>query len=580
MSDKTSPKSFIPQKRPLQRTPQSSTNPSPGNKSATTSSLSVHAKPFYPRYAQPRPYTNQRYNPQQQYSFHAKYIAANSDPVTLSIQNLRSQLHALARELELGTVARSSSASEYMFPTRKGELFKVYLAALGLFLEEEGMVWYVEIPPPSSGASMPLSSVTSNSACQFFLYSSAIKRGLDQRNGNGRENRENQTEGRRTPPRNRQTVTSKPAYQFLLYSSAIERGLDQRNGNGRENRENQTEERRTPPRNRQLKRVNEQYSEIQFTPSSSNEATPDLGSLAEFPTLFSSRQSATIQPESKISISLDHQDALGSARQPLNYPSRLINTDPFMDPTIHSNASTSVGTSSSAIYAPQLLPSDISFVHCSLDNVLRICIPPEVETWIDIPGVRIHTNDRELPEGSVPIALPNYWDPPFLALARECMTIAPMREFEYKPTFYDEAYNPKPRPKLTPIHYPSGDDLGVDWSAPRVTNRYMKFSKMTWEEKQREARDVRWLWYLWRQHGLVRNWIKAEQPGNFGNKVRNKEDSDRLRIMLECRARGESSEIPVGFGDMKRCLMGERMVMFKTKWLARRDASGRPRWEV
>ncbi|KAF7876332.1 hypothetical protein EAF04_001425 [Stromatinia cepivora] len=494
---------------------------------------------------------------------------ANFPPFTLSRHELRSQLNSIGREISLQTVGSTTTASKHAAYLGNPQFLMLYLVVLGQFLTQGGQVHYVKLPPPSPENFTSISPTTSSFSSTLPFKQNTSKRG---------------------------------------------RGKSEAFG-GRESSR------------RKLSPVDTTDSVPEFTPLTSTDATPNTDSLAEFSRPVPSRQHVTIEFGDAVSISLDLDKPPGGRSEPVKtagYPFPVVDSESLKILTLHekspipaiSSTASTVSTLSiqstpdspslASIPArtlapkPLLLPISICFIRCNPDQGIRIRILPETMenseiTWIDLPGIWIHTTEQKLPEGVFVMGFSSWiysqhW---ISALYQEVLIHASLRgsEEEYvksgyvreapstvfgyqdgymKPTF-DPTGNPKPVHRT--IHYPSGDDLGVNWSASEAENTKTRLAntRRMWEKWQGEARESRWLWYLWRRFGLLRGWTK--EPEEFGDRMRNKDNVEELRRMAFL------ARPPVGFEDMNEALDGEDIDKFKSRWEIRHNYFGGPKWE-
>ncbi|KAJ8063498.1 hypothetical protein OCU04_007374 [Sclerotinia nivalis] len=497
---------------------------------------------------------------------------ANFAPFTLSRHELRSQLNSIGREISLQTVGSTTTASKHAAYIEKPAFLMLYLVVLGQFLTQGGQVYYVKLPPPSPGNSTSSSPTTLSFSSTLPIKQNTSKRG---------------------------------------------RGKSEAFG-GRESSR------------RKLNLIDTTDSVPEFTPLTSVDATPNTDSLAEFSRPVPSEQHVTIEFGDAVSVSLNLDKPPGGRREPVKtagYPFPVIDSESLQKlivhekspiPAISSTASTvsspftlSVestldGPSLASIPArppapkPLILPVSTCFIRCNPGQGIRIRILPKTMdnseiTWIDLPGIWIHTTEQKLPEGLFVMGCSSwiYTQHWISALYQEVLIHASLRgcEEEYvksghvreapntvfgyqdgymKPTF-DLTGNPKPVHRT--IQYPSGDDLGVNWSASEAENTKTKLAntRRMWVKWQGEARESRWLWYLWRRFGLLRGWTK--EPKEFGDRTRNKDNVEELRRVAFL------ARPPVGFEDMNEALNGEDIGEFKTRWEVRHKYFGGPKWE-
>ncbi|QSZ31463.1 hypothetical protein DSL72_001028 [Monilinia vaccinii-corymbosi] len=481
---------------------------------------------------------------------------ANFPPSTFTRHELRAQLDTLARQLRLSTVASSTAAWANEASEWDPDLVTLYLTVLAMFLDQGGKVTCVKLSCWSPGA-----SPTSNYSSQVSHSPNASKRSHGE-------------------------------------CQKIERGCE------------------TKIARRKLSAAKRTDSNLD------GPSTPDDSGRGPLPVPGSTR---AIQFGNAVAVSYSTHKQPSGDRQYTSHSPLLIANEPNSLSIMHSRPLTlnhlnhltpSTPSTLSPLSAPfiptnpadptpQLLSPNTLFITSRPDQGMRIRILPETteddsETWIDIPGIWFHPSEK--PSPGIDVVGCSQWllcKTEWMALLYHRIRVAEsmsnfgedqaaefrnkildrMAESAYRPAF-DPECNPKPEHRE--ISYPSGDDLGVNWSASRDENERLRKSRRLrrWLDKgsQDDERENRWLWHVWKQYGLVRGWV--EQPKPFGDRVRNEKDNDKLRGILEVLSRGEVCITQVGFERMRKSLAGEAIPEFKKLWIYRHRYFGGPRWEV
>ncbi|CAD6454890.1 80c181a5-84e4-4668-b926-04c5ffb1358d [Sclerotinia trifoliorum] len=499
---------------------------------------------------------------------------ANFPLFELSRQELRSQLNSIGREISLQTVGSTTAASKYLAYLGNPEFLILYLVILGQFLTQGGQVYYVKLPPATPENPTPTLPAMPSFSSTLPIRQDASKRGRDKSEGFG----------------------------------------------GRESSR------------RKLNPVDTTDYVLDFTPLTSVDTTPNNDSSAEFSRQpVPSKKHVVVEFGDAVSVSLNLDKPLGARREPVTtagYPfpvmydeslQNLIAHEKSPKPAFSSTASNISSPFSLSVEAttpdrspyasisarplapePLLLPESTCFIRCDPDQGIRIRILPKTTenseiTWIDLPGIWIHTTKQKLPQGVLVMGFSGwiYSEQWISALYQEVLVHESLRgceqdhvksrhewepadtvsgcKDEYMEYTSDTAGNPKPVRRI--IQYPSGDDLGVNWSASEAENTKAKLAnKREFSVKwKREVRESTWPWYLWRQFGLSRGWIK--EPEEFGDRMRNKDDAEELRRVVTV------GILPVGFEDMNEALNGETITQFGSSWTLRHKYSGGPKWD-
>ncbi|EDN97226.1 predicted protein [Sclerotinia sclerotiorum 1980 UF-70] len=445
---------------------------------------------------------------------------------------------------------------------------------LYLFLAQGGQVYFVKLPPPSPGNSIFTFPTTPSFSSTLPIRQNTSKRGRDSRKG---------------------------------FRSSC----------------------------RKLNTVDTNDYVPDFTPLTSIDVTPNNDSSPGFSRQqVPSKKHVTIEFGDAVSVCLNLDKPPGGRREPVEtagYPFPVLDGESLQKLIAHeksqksaiSSTISSTASNVSSMFSPSvettpnrplhalvptrplapeplLLPHSTCFIRCDPDQGIRICILPEIMenseiTWIDLPGIWIHTTKQKLPEGAFVMGFADwiYSEQWISALYQEVLINESLRGCEqdyaksghvweasgivsgYKDAYMESTSDLEGNTKSVrrTIQYPSGDDLGVNWSASEAENTRTKLANkreisVKWE---REVRESTWPWYLWRQFGLSRGWIK--EPEEFGDRMRNKDDVEGLRRII---THGCS---PVGYEDMDEALDGESIADFRTWWRIRHKCFGGPKWE-
>ncbi|KAA8566690.1 hypothetical protein EYC84_009223 [Monilinia fructicola] len=204
-----------------------------------------------------------------------------------------------------------------------------------------------------------------------------------------------------------------------------------------------------------------------------------------------------------------------------------------------------------------ILSRSTCFTTSRLDQGIRIRIVPETiddttETWIDITGVQFRPKMKRAIPGVKVIGFADWLcleDEWMSAYYRKVLVTESIRKFEndqrnefHAKTLNQEVFARKQvcdlkdgsKPKHKELLYPSGDDLGINWSASQAENLKVRLSMIMRRSldpgSQAEERNNTWLWYVWKQYGLTRGWVEPSRE--FGDKVRNPKDSSSLTEIM------------------------------------------------
>ncbi|EMR86654.1 hypothetical protein BcDW1_4662 [Botrytis cinerea BcDW1] len=524
------------------------------------------------------------------------------DPLrAIPLSELRNQLTSIAREIKLRTVDSMTAASDHVKPQGNQEYLMLYLVVLGQFILQGGQAYFIDLPPPapqiiispqdtdSFSLSPPESGGVLVDPDEFEIdseHSSGLPMNDNDNDDTGysflspnpRLGNSNTTLS--LEPRTRVSPLSPLAPAFVPASE----GHQKVSGVAGDN-----VALKSPPTPVSLKSYFEP-AKARIYPQSITSVSSVEEKMPADPFATQDTPNSTTPPVESL-----QQSPLNSST-PLTPISPVLHTSPpaLDSPTPRDRLIT---------HSQLRIPSNICFIRTKPGSGIRIYILPNQignseTTWIDLPEVGIQLCDEDTPEkfvyatntvmGSASWFYTEIWVSYLYQeiliynsfrglgnLERASISFEPEPsmiptgciDMYGRPTFFD-AGNSRSEPKT--LSFPSGDDLGVNWNAAPHENariRSIKLKQM-WEGWQEGARDVRWLWHLWKQWGRIKGWTeKSEKCGDDENrKGKNAVDHFELMKIAMLTSKIEYGIKQIGFDDMKGVLRGRSTDQLKRDW--------------
>ncbi|TEY42314.1 hypothetical protein BOTCAL_0395g00080 [Botryotinia calthae] len=517
----------------------------------------------------------------------------------IPLSELRNQLTSIAREIKLKAVDSITATSDHVKTQGNQEYLMLYLVVLGQFVLQGGQAYFIDLPPliPKIIISpQDTDSFSSNPPDSGGVLIDPDDFEIDSEHSSGLSMNDDDDTGYYSssphsgPGNSNTTLSLEPSTRVSPLSPLAPAFVPASEGNQKVSS--------VAGDNVALKSPLIPISlESYFEPAKARSYPPRITSVSFVEEKTPVDPFVTQDTSNTTTLSIQSlQQAPPNSSTPLTPISPLLHASPpaLDSPTFGDQL---------IAHRPLRIPSNICFIRTKPGSGIRIYILPNPignseTTWIDLPEIGIQLCDEDTPEkfvyatnivmGSASWFYTEIW---VSHLYQEILTYNSFRGLENleraptpfepepsiiptgcidmygRPTFFS-AGNSGSKPET--LSFPSGDDLGVNWNAAPHENARIRLIKLKqmWEGWQEGARELRWLWHLWKQWGRIKGW--TEKPKKCGDNE-NKEEKDAVDHFELMKIAMLTSKIEYGikqisFDDAKGVLRGRSTDQFKRDW--------------